>query len=251
MINYDLHIHTEYCGHAPGMSVEGIIRRAEQKQLKTIAITSHVFSEADLGLIARIRDEAALIDTDVKIIVGAEVDVDGFATDGSFVTDKLEGIPYVIGSLHYIPGTGVYPHSPEDNPLDGEEFFDRWSSTLLGLVSNPRLDTLAHPGRLFSASCDVDVYFEDMLAVMQQAAELSEKNGIAWEINELNSRKVQPTYLDRWFETIRVAMDAGVKIVYGSDAHKLEEVGKTDYTNTVIASLPGLKLETPESLGMI
>ena len=250
MIDYDLHVHTEYCGHAPGMSVEALIRAAEAKRLRTVAIASHVFNEGNLELIGRITDEAAKISTDVEIIVGAEVDADGLASDGSLVTDNLNGIPYIIGSIHYIPGTGVYPKSPEDNPLGGEEFFDKWASTLLGLAGNPVLDVLGHPGRLFAAACDVDIYFDDMIAVMRQAAEMSKGNNIAWEINELNSRKIPPKYLEQWTETIRVAVEAGVKIVYGSDAHKPEDVGVTDYTKTVIADLPGLKLETPESLNI-
>ena len=43
MINYDLHIHTKYCGHAPGMTVEAILRKADILGLETIAITSHIF----------------------------------------------------------------------------------------------------------------------------------------------------------------------------------------------------------------
>ncbi|MHC4290750.1 MAG: PHP domain-containing protein, partial [Planctomycetota bacterium] len=42
MIDYDLHIHTEYCGHAAGMTVAAVLRRVEELGLKTIAITDHI-----------------------------------------------------------------------------------------------------------------------------------------------------------------------------------------------------------------
>ena len=109
MINYDMHIHTAYCGHAPTMTINAIIKAAEEKQMETIAITSHVFTEADLALIPQIRNEIAKIKTDVKVIIGAEVDADGMRTDGKLVTDKFDRLDYVLGTLHWIPTTGVYP----------------------------------------------------------------------------------------------------------------------------------------------
>ncbi len=175
MINYDMHIHTACCGHAPGMSIRAIIDAAEQKQLETIAITAHIFREDDLLLLPKIKNELTSIKTDLNVIVGAEVDADGMRTDGKLITNKLDEIPYVLGSIHYIPGTGIFPFSPQDNPLDPEEFFRVWQSTLLGLVSNPAIDTLAHPGRLAAMACDLDIFFDDILAVIHQAAALSIK----------------------------------------------------------------------------
>ena len=251
MIDYDLHIHTKYCGHAPGMSIEAIVEAAERKQLETIAITAHIFSEDDLLLIPTIKSQLAAIKTDVNVIVGAEVDADGMRTDGKLVTGKLDDIPYVLGSIHYIPGTGIYPSSPQDNPLGAEEFFQAWQSTLIGLVSNPRLDTLAHPGRLAATACDMDVYFDDMLAVFYQVARISVKNNICWGINELNERKIPPALHKRWSSIYQIALDAGVKLIYGSDAHKPEEIGKQTYTKKIIEAIGVQNMETPKSFGLI
>ena len=251
MINYDLHIHTEYCGHAPGMSVEAIIKAAEEKQLETIAITSHIFNEDDLRLITKINEQIAGIKTDVNVIVGAEVDADGARCDGKLITDNLDGIPYVLGSIHYIPGTVIYPSSPLDNPLNPDEFFLLWESTLIGLVSNPRIDTLAHPGRLAGQSCDLDMFFDDMLAVFEQAAQLSVMNNICWGVNELNERKIPTEYHQRWNEIYQIAIGAGVKLVYGSDAHRPEEIGKQSFTNKTLQATGNLHLETPQTLGLI
>jgi len=251
MINYDLHIHTEYCGHAPEMSVEAIIKAAEEKQLETIAITEHIFSENDLLLIPKIKKEVATIKTDVNVIIGVEVDADGMRTDGKLITENLDDIPYVLGSMHYIPETGIYPASPDDNPLTGEVFFKVWQSTLIGLVSNARLNTLAHPGRLAACACDIDIYFDDMLVVFEEAAELSVKNDICWGINELNERKIPVQYHERWSKIYQIATNAGVKLVYGSDAHRPEDIGKQSFTDKTLQATGNLHLETPQTLGLI
>lgn len=251
MINYDMHIHTEYCGHAPGMSIKAIIDAAEKKQLDSIAITSHIFCEDDLLLIPKIQKEVANIKTNVNVIVGAEVDADGMRTDGRLITDRLDGIPYVLGSMHYIPGTGVFPTSLQDNPLDSEDFFQAWQSTLIGLVSNPRIDTLAHPGRLAAQACDIDIFFEDMLAVFHHAAELSAKNNICWGVNELNEKKIPQNLHSKWNKIYEIAIDVGVKLIYGSDAHKPENIGKQDYTNKTLSVIGEKNLGTPQSIGII
>lgn len=251
MINYDMHIHTEYCGHAPGMSIEAIIRAAEKKKLETIAITSHIFCEDDLLLIPKIRDQVANIKTDVTVIVGAEIDADGMRTDGKLITDNLDGIPYVLGSIHYIPGTGIFPVSAQDNPLSGEDFLQAWQSTLLGLVSNPRIDTLAHPGRLAAMACDTGGVFDDMLAIFHQAAQLSAKNNICWGVNELNERKIPQNLHEGWNKIYQIALDARVKLIYGSDAHKPQEIGKQSFTSKTMAVLGENNLETPKSIGIL
>lgn len=59
MIDYDLHIHTEYCGHAPGMTVEAILRRAEELGLSTIAITDHIYRQNGHVVMEQIRRDVA------------------------------------------------------------------------------------------------------------------------------------------------------------------------------------------------
>lgn len=251
MIDYDLHIHTEYCGHAAEMAIDKIIARADEAELKTIAIASHTFGERDLPLVHLIREEADAIKSDCRVIVGAEVDVDGSRYDGKLVTDKLDDIEYVVAGFHYVPGPGNYPHSPADCPLQPQEMFARWQSTLLGVVSNARIDTLAHPGRMIASAVDLDVYFEDALCVFAQAAKLSAQNEIAWEINELNGTKLAPYYREQWHRIYEIAIEAGVKLVYGSDSHFLSSIGQTYFTESILAKLPDGCLSTPQSLGII
>ncbi|MHC5094131.1 MAG: PHP domain-containing protein [Planctomycetota bacterium] len=92
MLNYDLHIHTEYCGHATGMTVAAILKQAEAMGLSTIAITDHIFKQADHRVIEKIREDVAEYRSAIKVYVGAEVDVDPDYADGRLVTDDLDGL---------------------------------------------------------------------------------------------------------------------------------------------------------------
>lgn len=245
-MDYDLHIHTEYCGHAQGMTIPAIIERAGELGLKTIAITDHIFGPDDLPLIEKIRAEVNEIKSRCRIIIGAEVDVDGMRCDGRLVTDRLESVDYVVATIHYIPGVGNYPFSPDDSPLKPGDLFGRWESTLLGLVANRAIHTLAHPGRMIAASIDLDIFFDDVLAVFSRAAELSAQNNIAWELNELTGIRLSDYYRGQWYRIYQLAVDAGVKLIYGSDAHDIASIGKCQFAEEILKKLPANCLSRPE-----
>ncbi|MCK4998832.1 MAG: PHP domain-containing protein [Anaerohalosphaera sp.] len=249
MIDYDLHTHTFYCGHAPAsMTVENILKRADDLGLSTIAITDHVFKEDDLPVIDRIRDEASNIDTNCRVIIGAEVDADFNHFDGRLVTDKLDSIDYIIASLHFLPGVGSYPRTPDDNPLGPELLIERWRSTLFGVVSNPKVNTLAHPARMIAASVDLDVYWDEVLSNLEIAAEISAANNVAWELNELTGYRLTEFYQQQWHKTIQLALNKGVKIIYGSDAHTPEAILLKDFTEYILEQLPPDALSRPEDI---
>lgn len=135
-MNYDFHIHTVLCGHAePAMTVSNIIARAEEISLEAIAITEHVSGIEDMKNIDILCSEMQRHHGSCQVIIGAEVDVDRRHLDGRLVLDKRLGLDYVIGSMHYLPGTDVLPHCDLTRPISPEETFIRWRSTLLGLVS--------------------------------------------------------------------------------------------------------------------
>ncbi len=248
MMNYDVHIHTQYCGHAEGMTIPAIIARANALGLKTIAITDHVYSENELPVIEKIARQVKQIPSETRVIVGVEMDTDGTRTDGSFVCDPPDGIDLILAGTHYIPGDGKYPKCPEDNPLSGEELLDRWRTTLLGTVTNPTVTTLVHPGRMIAVSLDLDIFFDDMLAILAEAAPIAAQNDILWEINELDGKKLRPDYHDQWHRIYQIALDAGVKLIYGSDAHSPDRIAESDFVEHVLKDLPAGCLQSPETL---
>jgi histidinol phosphatase-like PHP family hydrolase len=239
LLDFDAHVHTEYCGHAQGMTVSKVVETSNCLNLKSLLIAEHIFSPKETALINKIKDETGKIDSQCKIFVGVEVDVDASKTDGSLVTtnESLKDADLVIAAVHYIPGVGNYPRSPMDNPLEPEKLLELWRSSLLGMLANPVVDILAHPGRLPAAALDLDIYFDDMISVLREAAEISADNAVAWEINNLTCGRLTPATWERWHETIQAAIDAGVKITYGSDAHSPEEISKQGYVQQIIKKL--------------
>ena len=248
MINYDLHIHTEYCGHADGMTVAAICRRADRLGLAAIAITDHLFRHSDHAKIDKIRAEARACSPHCRVYIGAEVDVDADHTDGRLVTETFDDLDYVIAGFHYVPTVGNYPHGPQDNSLPGDAFMEVWQSSLLGIVSNSNIHTLAHPGRLLASAVDLDVYFDDALCVFEKAAKLSVKNNIAWEMNELTGYRLDEYWQQQWWRIYKIALDAGVKFVYGSDAHAPETIGMHNFVDLIRKKLPKHRLARPEEI---
>jgi HisJ family histidinol phosphate phosphatase len=248
IINYDMHIHTEYCGHAPQMTVKALCGRADELGLETIAITDHIFAPEDVYVIDRIREELARTEHRCRVIIGAEIDVDSRYDDGRLVTEETDGIDYLIAGFHYVPTVGNYPFCPEDCSLKPKQFLKHWRNALLGVVSNPKVNTLAHPGRLALSAIGPDSCFIEILAAFKAAAKISAKNKVAWEINELTGYRFVDHYLKRWPAIYRIALDAGVKLSYGSDAHAPETIGLADFTYSLLDELGPEKLSKPAEL---
>ena len=248
MLNYDLHIHTEYCGHAPGMSVAAICKQADYLGLSAIAITDHIFQHSDHAIIEKIRTEAKACQSHSTVYVGAEIDVDANHTDGRLVTETFDGLDIVIAGFHYVPTVGNYPKGPDDNLLAADEFMEHWESSLLGIVSNRQVGVLAHPGRLLAMAVDLDVHFDDALCVFEKAAALSVKNNVAWELNELTGYRLGGYRQEQWWRIYDIALAAGVKLVYGSDAHTPEAIGMHNFVDMVREKLPKHCLARPEEI---
>jgi len=247
-IDYDMHIHTAYCGHAPEMTVEAICRQADEAQLRLIAITDHIFEPGDIKVIDQIRAEVAALRPTCRVLVGAEVDVDWTSPDGRLVTDALDGLDYVLAGFHYVPTMGHYSWSVDERQMEIEPFLALWEQSLLGIVSNPRINTLAHPGRMLAACTELEVYFEHGLAVFEKVAALSARNNVAWELNELTGHRLPPYWQQQWHRLYEVALAAGVKIVFGSDAHTPDSIGLQTFARRVLDKLPADSLARPEEV---
>lgn len=252
MINFDMHVHTEYCGHAPGMTVQAILKRADDLGLEALAITEHIFSSSNLSLLDEIRDQLAEYRGNCEVLVGVEVDVDGMSREGKLVTENLDGIDFVVGSIHYVPGVGNYPMTPGDLTVSPEQFLEDWRNSLRGLLTCGKIDMLAHPGRIAVAALDADIYFGDIVSILSEAAKISADNNIAWEINELSCKRLKPRLLKKWHKIIIPAVEAGVKITFGSDAHDQFEIANQENVRQVIADLgDDFRLCGPMELGLL
>ena len=239
MFNYDLHMHTEFCDHAPEQTIERILAQADALGLDTIAITEHILEPAHFKNIEKIRNEVEKFSPRCHIVIGAENDADRHFYDGRLVYEDRRQIDYVIGTIHYLPGTDILAQDDGRRPFSNAETIRRWRKMLLGLVANPAIDTLAHPGVMIANAVSADDWPRQVLDIFAEAAEISAKNHIFWELNNLTGRKLTEAQRLSYCDVLQTALDAGVELVYSSDSHNPDSIGNTSFVAGVLAKLKG------------
>ncbi len=197
-IGYDLHIHSDY---SDGLgSVRNIAKKAISMGLNTIAICDHFWPclgsrKAGSKWIEERRDKIWNLRTAFKplrILDGAEVDM---SSDGSYaeIAAPLDSFDLVIGSIHFAVNS------------------TQWRSTIQKAVEKWRFDILAHWDGYLTTFSE-----EDGLAVARVLAD----NDVAVELSR--------HYEIQYPEFLEMARDAGCKFTFGSDAHKLEFIGRLE-----------------------
>jgi len=212
---------------------------ADKLHLAVIAITEHIGQAGDRTRIGAIRSELSKHPHVCRVLVGGEIDVDRNYLDGRLVVEQRDNLDYVIGAIHYLPGTDILPHCKRARPLPPDEVFSRWRTTLLGLAASTTIDTIAHPGVMIANSIDDEGFPERVLEVLHAAALISAEHGVAWELNNLTGAKLPPAFRREYYKVIQSAVDAGVRLVYGSDAHRPADVGNHSFVEEVNARLAG------------
>jgi DNA polymerase (family X) len=191
----DLHMHTTWSdGRA---SLDEMVAAAQALGRKYIAICDHARRLRD-GNLERQAAEIAVANERAKgieILRGVEVDI---RRDGSLDMDdeSLAGLDWVMASIH----------SGFDAPRD------ELTKRVLTALDHPHVDCIGHPtGRKISRRPPYDLDFD---AVFARAVE----TGTFLEINS------QPDRLDLRDSLARAAVEAGVKIVVSTDAHRIHEL---------------------------
>jgi DNA polymerase (family 10) len=196
-IRGDMHTHTVASdGKA---TLAEMVEAAQASGLDYMAVTDH---SAGVGMgiglepdalprqLESIRELAARLDG-FTLLAGAEVDV---MVDGSLYYDDelLAQCDWVVASLH----------------VGQRQDSERATRRMLAAIDNPYVDVLAHPsGRLLGRR---DGYDFDMQAVAEAAA----RTGTFLEIN------CGPNRLDLRPSHAKAAIEAGVKLVISTDAHR-------------------------------
>jgi len=197
----DLHVHTDWSdGKA---SLAEMAQAARKRGLKCIAVTDHFrFSQAIKGLseddllrqieeIARLNEEL----DDFCILSGVEANIQ---RDGSIDVppELLKRVDLVIASVH-----------SHFRLSKGE-----MTARLVRAVENEHVDVLGHPtGRLIGERPPYEADWEE---VFHRAA----KAGTILEVN------ANPQRLDLSAGHIREAIEVGVRLIIGTDAHAPEHL---------------------------
>jgi len=198
----DFHVHTNASDGDCGMSE--MAQAAKDIGYKYICITDHSKSSAIAnGLSARqlaqqIKQIHKLNETlkGITILAGTEVDI---LADGSLDFDDklLAELDFVIAAIH----SGLA--SPRE----------KVTTRTLKAMDNPYVNCIAHPtGRLIGQREAMDI---DIAVVIRHAA----KTHTALEVN------ANPWRLDFKDIHCRMAIEAGVKLAIGTDAHSVAGLG--------------------------
>ncbi len=239
----DMHIHTVHCGHAAAdMTVENIVRRAEQVGLQQIAIAEHVWIYNHLSKLDPLVREFDRIEPSIKVYLGVEVDVDPCYTDGRLSEPIPSKFRPLVVSTHAFPDSLLMWY--EDirvSKRTRRRLLNNWFAWVTAAVRRNDADVLAHPGVLISRE-GPEVRFEgEILDRFAEFFAVMRDHGVAFELNEHVKRKfLSPEQRDSYYNLPALAVELGVKLSIGSDSHKLEQVGDFDWISN-IAQQAGVK----------
>lgn len=205
-IQGDVHMHTvETDGRC---TLEEMAHAARERGYRYIAITEHsknlafangLDDKRALEHIKRIQEADRQIDG-IRIFAGIEVDI---LADGSLdLSDEvLAQMEVVIASVH-----SHFKQEPAE-----------MTERLLRAIANPHVSLIGHPtGRILLRR---DGYGFDVEAILKAAA----AHRVAMELN------AYPDRLDLSEHHLRMAREAGVKIVINTDAHHTSHLEKLRY----------------------
>jgi DNA polymerase (family 10) len=202
----DLHVHTNYSDG--DCDISELARAAKKAGYKYICITDHSKSSAIAnGLSSKqLAQQAKKIHRlneqlkGITVLAGTEVDI---LADGSLDFDDklLAELDFVIAAIH----SGMASSR------------EKVTTRTLKAMDNPYVHCIAHPtGRLIGQREPMDV---DIAAVIKHAAQTQ----TALEVN------ANPWRLDLKDTHCRMAIESGVKLALGTDAHNIESLGFMDF----------------------
>lgn len=232
-ILHDYHMHTKRCGHATG-EVEEYIAEAKRKGLSEIGFSDHLplvthrdpaytMDLAELPDYQKDMEEARAGHPELSIKIGIEADY--MPGETLRIGELISAYPYdfVIGSVHFIRRWAF------DDPREK----DRWNDEDVDAVYRTyyRLLQEAAKSGIYDIMGHVDLVKKfghrpktDMRPLVAETAAVFYETGVTLEINTSGLRKpVKEIYPST--DVLQIYADAGVPIVFGSDAHAPQDVG--------------------------
>ena len=237
-VKFDLHTHHERCGHAVG-TIRDYIEAAIDGGLSVIGIADHTpyFASEDDRPFPRIamgRSEFSNYVNEVlklkqqysgKIDVLLGVEADFFPDSATIYQSYLDKYPfdYIIGSVHYVEGLSIFKRGRWEGLTNQEKISTKeaYYSLIEQSARSQMFQILGHIDAMkgyFPAFSDIETEaVEHTLKVIGEC-------DVAIEINTSGKTKD----VGGWYpstEILEMAKHYGVKVTFGSDAHKPERVG--------------------------
>ncbi|MEM3577097.1 MAG: histidinol-phosphatase HisJ family protein [Candidatus Bathyarchaeia archaeon] len=241
----DYHVHTEASPDAVG-TIKDYVKKAVEKGIDEIGFSDHI-SLHEIGNYSRMRQQQmpAYIENflalkqrdETSIKLGVEIDF--FPEDKDRIKEFIQKYPfdYVIGAVHFIGSWGI------DNPHQKHEYLKRdilqtyraYFSLIKEMCGSRLFDVVAHLDLIkifgFKPNCD----FSDILI---ETSEAIAKSKMCVEINTAGLRRpcaeIYPSE-----ELLKILHAYDVPIVFGSDAHNPEDLGRNFKEALVLAKRTG------------
>lgn len=241
-IKSDFHLHTSYSGDSEA-DMEQMVQKAISLGYKDISFTEHMDLEfpvsedfpagrfecnvdSYLYHLLTLRNKYV---NDINIRFGIELGLQPQVVRGNVKVAKEHDFDFVIGSIHVVDGDEVYTDSPFFAGRTDEEAFRRYFDAVYeNLRSYSNFDVVGHLdyvvryGKNLDADYSYDKYKDIIDKILtriidrEKGIELN-TGAIAYGLRDLNPCI---EILKRYKEL------GGELITVGSDAHKVEEIGR-------------------------
>lgn len=233
MKNY--HTHTYRCHHASG-DVKDYAREALSQGGRILGISDHVplpdgrWPEVRMDM-EEIQDYLDAIQSASEAYPSLEI-IPAFECEWSqefrgYYENELLGpgkVRYLIGAEHYVPYRGEWIDLMK---IHGPGHLRAFADNLIGAMESGLFLFIAHPDCYMCAqtewSPDTEACARDIIAAAKETGAVLEVNGYGFRKKPLKTpaglRRVYP--VDPFWE---LAAEAGIPVVWNSDAHRPEDV---------------------------
>jgi histidinol-phosphatase (PHP family) len=243
-LRIDLHNHTSLCNHAVG-STDDYIQKAIEIGIDIYGFSDHAPTKNNFDPKYRMTQsfqntyEKDILNlkekykNDIKILLGYEVDF----LKGDYILDDIldANVDYLIGSVHFIPEINS-KHSlfnsnfwGFDNPefidkyqlMDIDKIWEEYFEAVTSMVKSGKFDIVGH--------FDLIKVFgfmpkKDIRLIVQNCLKEIKKSNMVLEINPAGLRKpVGEQYPSKTI--LQLAYELDIPITFGSDAHKIDDIG--------------------------
>lgn len=253
---YDFHIHSCYSFDSD-LKPEDIIRKAQEKSLKEIAITDHCFSLEDLeGLENRTQHLNQLKKENAGLLNGIELSI-----EESFIMETLKNgifdpLDLVIAGIHGFKPFGLYPNFEENGVCSGsfadicknvglDVLMNYYFETFNAAIETGNVDVVAHPFDLFyfagylndhlinsaAATCWLDKCAKYNVRIELNASLLA-----GWKVKgrgKEGKEGLQKFYI----KFVDKCKKQNISFSVGSDAHYLDNIGELESLNYLLKEI--------------
>ncbi len=241
----DYHIHTPYCGHAQGATID-YVEAAIRAGLSEIGFSDHLgryyLTKSqrkrywDWGMrdallpryLAEINDLKAAYKDRILIRTGLEVDFIEGAED--LLNEALDGheLDYILGSIHCIPAVG-WKHIATYTQQPPYDIYVRYFDQAENAIASGLFDVLAHLDFIWRYIKWPEEKTDEIFDRIRRVVALAARSEVAVEINAngylWSQMRTQPAG-DPFRILVEAIRDSSAIITVGSDAHKPFMVAK-------------------------